>query len=467
MQTVLSIDASTSPAEALVVGIDGRHLSVLEQHFCPAENIEAFIENLKELIASVKIACTNSILFLPGDNHLSLNLSLPFSEGKQLSKIIDLEVQDVIPFELTDFLLHHRHIRSHGQGEEDVHVGLFPKSTLSLVLKHSKEADFEPLIISTPGSALQGLYELHGENLAPNAAVVLEHSEITYLGIIIDKKLVLDRSLPRASYSSAASHMNADIELAIRAGEERYLCSLSMVYYISNDVNSNFLAAAGREVKKLSIMTLFPSISRKVSAVALLGSLFVQDYPAPKILSNFRSRNFAYTPRISELFKASRALIPYLLIVLLIITIGLLTTYFIRERRIEALRASLRNEISKEFPDFVTGDGSESEVLQKQSAGLEVLLKDLGSPLASSPLNILAQLSEDLSSVPSITTQRITIKNGEVRVEGTGPNYKAIEDLEKTLKRRKAVFCKVKNDSPASGSRDNARDYIISLGICE
>lgn len=469
MQTVLSIDASSNPAEALVVGIEGNELSILEQHFCPVhESSGGILSNLQEIISSIKTQWHNSILFLPGNHHVSLNLSLPFGEGKQLSKIIDMEVQDVVPFEVDDFALHHRHVGRLADGEQDVHVALYPKTNLASAIDHTRSADFEPLIISTPGSALQGLYEMHGESLEENATIILEHPDVVYLGIIIGKRLVSDRSLPRNAYSShATSLLNADIELAIRSSEERYGTGLTTIYHFADDTAPTLKVLPERSVKQLSVLTLFPAIGKKVSPIALFGALFAQDYPAPQILSNFRTRDFSYAPRLAELMRGLRDLAPYLITLALTALVAFGTWYGIRQHRIDAVRETIQNEVKAIIPDFSAPAGEEAATLQKRASDLQDLLKDLGSPLASSPLEILSIISEDLSSVEGVNTTRITVKNGEVRIDGTVPNYKTLDKLESTFKRRKNTFCKVKNGSPSSGARDNARDFQMVLGLCD
>ncbi len=468
MQNVLSIDASTNPAEALVVGIDGQNISVLEQHFCHATSDHDALSQLKEIISTIKTPWNNSILFLPGNDHISLNLSLPFGEGKQLSKIIEMEVQDVVPFEVDEFSLHHRHVGSLPDGDQDIHVALYPKSKLASVIEESRAAEVEPLIITTPGSALQGLYETHGESLEANTAVILEHPDTVYLGIIVGKKLISDRSLPRNAYSTAASSLiNADIELAIRAAEERYGITFDTIYHFSDDTVPTLRSAPNRVVKQLSVLTLFPSIGKKVSPIALLGALFAQDFPAPQILSNFRTRDFAYAPRLSELKRGLSDLAPYLITLILVALVALFTWYWVRNHRIQTLRSTVVSEINSIIPDFSAPEGEEATALQKHASTLQDLLKDLGSPLASSPLDILSIISEDLASVDGVATTRITVKNGEVRIDGTVPNYKTLDRLESTFKRRKNIFCRVKNSAPSAGSRENTRDFQMTLGLCE
>lgn len=469
MQTVLSIDASVKPAQALVVQIRDKDVSILEQHFVPADSDEAFLQNLQELPKQIQTRWNNAILFIPGKDHMSLNLALPFKDDKQLNKVIGLEVQDQVPFDLDSFTVHHRHVGSLNGSGEDVHVGILPSSSLQTLLTSTKSAGLDPFIVSTPGSSLQGLYEFHGETLAENAAIVLEHPDTVYLGICIGKKLVLDRSLSRHNQND--SMLNASIELAIKNAEDRYHVVIPTVYHLSDDTTPTFVGIQDREVKTLSIATLFPHVTRKASVVALVGAVFAQDFPAPQILTNFRTGEFTYSPSLSALLNGFRSLLPYIATVLLIGLIGLGTWYTVRQHQISALQENLQGEILKVVPNFSAEPGQEAPTLDRMSAEVQNSLKEIGSPLIASPLDVLSTISEELAAIEGATTRRVTIRNGEARIEGTIPDskiYKTLEKLEAAFtKKHGKIFCKAKSETPGTGSRDNARDFQITLGLCE
>lgn len=465
MQTILSIDASIKPAQALVVQITDSDITILEQHFVPSDTEEALFQNLEALPKLISAQWTNAIIFVPGKDYVSLNLELPFKDPKQLGKVVRHEVQDIVPFELDSFTLHHKHVGSLNGHGEDIHVGLFPKLYVSTLLSKTRPVGLDPFIITTPAASLQGLYEFHGENLSENSAIVLEHADTIYLAIFIDKALVTDRSLTRAGQTSA--QINSSIELAIKNAEDRYHRSIPILYHICEAPSPIFQPLSKRELKALSMSTLFPSVTRKASLVALMGSIFAQDYPAPAILTNFRTGEFTFTPSFAALISGLRDLLPYIATLILISFIGLFTWYLVRDHQIKTLQNALDSEIKKIIPDFHADPGNEADALQKLSTSLQDSLKVLGSPLAASPLDVLAAITEDISTVDGALTRRVSIKNGEARVEGTVPDYKTRDKVEASFKKHKSVFCSIKNESPSSSSKENARDFQIILRLCE
>lgn len=466
MESVLSIDASTSPAQAVVVGIDGTELSVIEHHFCPFESVEGLVERLRELEGVVRTKWTNCILFIRGEQHLSLNLSLPFKDSKQISRVVLPEVQDLVPFDLDEFHLAHRSVGTTQDGDSEVLVGIVPRSELESILPFLRDVSIDPLIVSTPSSALQGLFELHGAALEANSTVILEQGGMIYVGSFIKGTLISERILSRNSFVDPKA-ANAEVELAIAAVEMKHSVPCPMVYILSEGGDPIVNSLPGRTIHPLSSITLFPNLNQRVSIIALLGALFAKDSTVQLPISNFRTGAFSYRPHMTEVRRGMKMLLPYLLALIFAAVACIGSWYGAREYKMNNLRNLMLEEIKTEIPSFNSTAGDETAALQKESTTLQSLLKELGSPLTASPLDVLAAVTEDVTSVGGVAVNRINIRNGEVRIEGTAPNYKTLDRLESTLKKRKNIFCRVKSDSPASGSRDNARDYQITIGICE
>lgn len=469
MQTVLSIDASISPAHALVVGIEDQSIKVLEHH--QVELPEGSCkEELQELLQSIRTQWNNLILFFSPRESLSINLSLPFKDQKNVEKIIDMEVQDILPFELSEFVLHHRHTRSLPQQGEDVHAALLPQQRVAQVIQDSRACDVEPYIVSTPGSALQGVYHVAGPSLSDNSFILLKRPDRYTIAAFIDRKIVFERTIDASDYTkdNDTELVRAQLALTCAHIEERYETKIPDLYILSEsdqDLGDTF---EGKTIHKLSPEDFVPLVPQKVSIVALLGAVFGQDYPAPIILSNFRTREFSFSPRLQELIKGLKVLLPFFGVLLAAILLYLFSLYGMRHYSMQSIQSELSKEAQAVIPGFTAETGTEATSLQAKTMELQNILKDLGSPLTSSPLELLSILSEDLPSIEGIDIHRISVKSGEVRIEGSTPNYRSQEKLEATLKRRSKIFCKVKNDTGGvGGSRDNVRDFQMVLGLCE
>jgi len=67
--------------------------------------VNATVAKLLDTVSSIENQWTAVSVIIPPHDHLALNLNLPFGDAKNLNRIVDLEVQDVVPFELDDFLV--------------------------------------------------------------------------------------------------------------------------------------------------------------------------------------------------------------------------------------------------------------------------------------------------------------------------------------------------------------------------
>lgn len=464
MLNVLSIDTSVSPAQAIVVGVEENSIRVLEHHTIDLPETE-WREQLKSVLNSIRTQWQNLVLFFSPKDVLSLNLSLPFKDTKSIEKIIDMEVQDVVPFELSDFILHHRHIRPLPEKGEDIHAALVANDRIAQMLSDTRACEVEPYIISTPGSALQGIYHLTGTSIADNSFIVLERTDKVVFAAFIDKKIVYERTIESSFYTgdNVEEHLRSQILLSCAFIEKRYEVSIDDLYLIKEVEKSNLEELDGRKVSTILLHDFVPLVPQQVSAVALFGAIFGQDYPAPTILSNFRTREFAYSPRLNELAKALKALSPYIgmLVVTFLIGVGIL--YGARAYALSKGRQALLAEIHSKIPEFSAEPGAEAMTLQGKASELE----NSQSTLTTSPLEILTILSEDLPTIPQIDLQKISIRNGKIRLEGSTPNYSTQEKLETLLNRKTKIFCgKIDNLSTSTGSRDNVREFQLEIKLC-
>ena len=474
MEHVLAVDASKNTIEMIVIGLDPQSSRIASETISIIESVQ-FERNLEFTLAEelttaskqLKSQWENAVLLLPGEGHLSMNVTLPFSDPKKVSKLIAAEVQDTVPIEMDQFTLDFTHVGSINGSGQDFHVGLYPIGSIATITSALKDTSIEPRIITTPASALGGLYEVFKTELESNALILYETSDWLYFTVIIGGKIVGDRAINLLHISITQSE--GIIESAIRASEQRYETSIDIIYRVTDTTTTQRVSSIGsRTIKDLSMISLFPSAKERVSLPALVSSLFAREYPAPRILNNFRVGKFSFTPSFTSLKSGAKTLTPYLLLLLLAIAVAIVGWFAAREYTIESMRKQLTKVITADIPSFKSDAGSEAVTLQSMSKGLEDSLKELGSPLASPPLDVLSAVSEDLSSVEGATVGRISIRNGEVKIDGTAPSYSKLNRLEAAIKKRKAIFCRTKTDnSPGSSSGKEGLSFSMTITLCE
>jgi hypothetical protein len=474
MDFVLSIDASPNKIDLVLVEIDPTPYSKnvkVEQTISVTPSAEETIASaIKRASIDIKKEWTDTILFLHTSNQPTLNLSMPFTDSKKLSQLVPLEVQDNIPFDSSEFIVSYTHTGLTNGSGNDIHIAMCPNAELTQVLEELKGTSVEPRLISTPTSGLQGIYEYFGSDIENNAAFIIFSDHWVYLGFAVDKKFVSQRAIKRDQFYE---QIWGNIQSSICNIENRFNIKIDTVYRIveATSLTSEDLTPPelfDREIKDIGLSSLFPHLNEKTSLIAILGSVLSKPFPyAPKALANYRVGKLSFSPPLHEVKKGFSKLTPLLGIFLIVSAISLASWIAIRQYKINELRKTLHEVISKNIPSFTSIEGQEAQSLQSLTQSIQDNLKDLGSPLAAPPLLVLAAVSEDIKSVDGISVSRGTVKNGEVKIDGSAPNYRSQNRLEKAFEKRKNLFCKIKFDSSSSSGRDGVRDFQVTITLCQ
>jgi hypothetical protein len=485
MQSVLSIDISADKPQAMVVRVDQALPEIQEVHELPAELLlelngkgstelgqETGSSALRSLIERVQTPWTNAVVVLPPSEYLSLNLDLPFFTGKNVSKILDLEIQDKVPFSTDEFTLHPNAVGQLASKEQDFHVGLLPRVIIKRVLSTLRGGKVEPLVLTTPSAALSALTSLPQFQESASALFVLPTAQYLAVACKINGTIRADRIIARRTTAAQPTELELssihELRLTILAWQDRYKLELPEVILLSETIDSkNVQLALGCPVRCIRPSTLAPS----ADAASLLGAwsaLFGRDEHPPTALSNFRTREFAYSPQLAELAAGLSTLLPFFVATIGLLLITLSATYLLREHRISRLEDGIQSQVQQAIPTLMSPAGRELDALEGENRKLEQQLQSLGSLSALNPLDYFAEIAEDLPLATGITVTRVKIEGTKLKVEGTAPGYAELEKAERMLKRKKNVYCKIRKEAAgATPGRPNARGYTLDISLCE
>jgi hypothetical protein len=402
-------------------------------------------------------------VIIPSHDHLALNLNLPFGDARNLDRIVDLEVQDVVPFELDDFLVQYAPLgpMSHGNlalaskeqavSAYDVHVGLMPRLFVKNILYFCKAAGIEPNIMTVPSSALGSVYHLGRDFFSSNSAVVFNRGDEFSMAVCINGEVRVERVL-YASKLIAAAPQQADhplkavftaLKLMLAATERRYGTRVENVYLLGREVKgANLQQLFGRPIQGIQMRDFIKS-EGAIGGLSPLGAPFAADDSTLAPLSNFRSREFSFTPKIGEFLRAFVGAAKYLQIALGAVLIAVLSTYLVRAYTISAIESSLTKQIATVIPGFTAPPSEIRSALMKAEAKITEELGVLASPAKVSPLDALLEILKLLPQNESVTINSIKISGTKAQITGTAPQLSAIETVGKTLKANSGVFSKV------------------------
>ena len=530
MHTVLSIDLSCDPARAELVEVQDRTIKVLEAHSAPLPALLEYVfappssglteseipqpptaapettpgpapaaapgaqvlpkpaEQLKALLANFKSVWASSVVTIPTPEYLSLNVDLPFDDAKQIGKVLPLEVQDRIPFDIHEFLIEHRNLgeyTAHGQkSAKDIHVSLLPRRYLARLLEVCKIVDLEPRIVSSPATFIAGALHLAPDYFAPDSALVYAADDGLYVNILRDGAPRCDRALclpwaaaageneqPRERSEHALKGLLIDLKLTLSAFESRYQRPLSKVYFFGAPFSRDELQqAVTRSVETITVSELTrqgSSEGSSYSGVATLAALFVQEGEAPTPLVNFRTQEFAYSPRIKELVRGLRDLAPYFLFVALLGMLTLAAVFYTRARYVNGLRSAIAGKIRATLGPGEYIEGAEPESLKSQIKRLETQLADLGSLSRYSPLEAFVEASKDFPTLPGVTLRAVTIRDDRIKVEGVVPDYGIAGKIAREFTRKPQTYKRAKEEVASATAPGGGRPFTLDIILAE
>jgi len=435
------------------------------------EDARDSIATLRSSIAAFREFTAVSVIIPPHD-HLALNLNLPFGDARNLDRIVDLEVQDVVPFELDDFLVQYAPLGPMSQGGAaldvreqsstayDVHVGLMPRVFVKNILYLCKAAGIEPNIMTVPSSALGSVYHLGRDFFSSNSAVVFNRGDEFSMAVFINGEVRVERVL-YASQLIAAAHQEAEhplkavftaLKLMLAATERRYGTRVENVYLLGREVKgANLQQLFGRPIQGIQMRDFIKS-EGAIGGLSALGAPFAADDSELAPLSNFRSREFSFTPKFGEFLRAFIGTTKYLRIAFGAVAVAVLCTYLVRAYTISAIQGSLSTQISTVIPGFSAPPSEIRASLMQAEAKLTEELGVLASPAKVSPLDALLEILNLLPQNESVTINSIKISGTKAQITGSAPQLSAIESVGKALKANNGVFSKV-TATPGSSSQ--------------
>ena len=522
MQYILGVDLSSQPCEITVSCVNGEHVEVLERTtaalpllndrklLCNSD-LRPFLQKknddqlpgelatdtqdtskeeqlrsavleavtaLREALGSLRQEWTASTVIIPAHDHIALNLNLPFGDAKNLGKIVDLEVQDVLPFEINEFLVQYSTVGIFEAGtgitgaeEEgktapfDVHVGVIPRSFVRNLLELCKASGLEPNILTVPSSAIAAVYHLGKDFFKANSAVIFNRGEEYSMAIFINGEVRVERALLASNIIPAQlegrreddiKHIFTALKLMIASTERRYGTRIESVYLLGRDVKgSNLQQLFGRPLEGVQFRDVLKTSDPQVS-IAALGAIFAKDETTLSPLSNFRTREFSFTPRFGEFLRALLGARRYMITATLALLIGIASIYGIRAYTITRTKNALLEQIKMVLPNFESSDEDLRMALATAEKKLSDELGVLSSPAKVSPLDALLEIMKLFPEGAGVILTSIKVNGTRVTITGNVPSISASESVSKALKVSKDFFSRVEppRTSP-SGTKFN------------
>jgi hypothetical protein len=509
-EIILSLDVSREPASCLLVAVDGDRLRALkdlsidteglfnpalweyipppptssEEQAADAAAAPSLEEKQAELDAKFKERCqqlrtvlkslpaewTSSALVFQSKESLTLTVNLPFADSKQVERVIGLEVQDHLPFDISQFVIAKGDGRPGKQGGFDVPTAIVPRKHVNHLMRVCNELEIDPMLVTTPLGSLSNLFSIAPELKRGTAALVLSSAEHLCLSVIDGDVVVSERSAPLKEVGADPYNSLVELRHALAASEQQIGKRVERIYLLGDGIDSAIAQGVfQRDVVSVSAGELVVDAPARTIAAALAVPGANELSPAPARV-NFRQGEFAYGIPTKELWRGFVALAPYGAVVLILLAFSFAVSYLTTAYQIGVKRAALHEQIKSVIPDIVLSGSREDYTVESNNLKIESDLKNLGSFSRISPLDALAEISNDLPmSAGIVAINRIFIRESKVTVEGRLGSYSARDKLEKAFKKRRTMYCKVDEidtTAPNAGTGGTI-GFVMNATLCE
>jgi hypothetical protein len=515
MEQVLSIDLSTEPAHVVLSSIDQNKVEIIQYRAlsfgkellisslldrsisapktdmnggemlpdAPSNQDQAIIEitdidsssltQLAQVLEEFPRTWTNSVVIVPMLEYLSLNVSLPFSDTKNINKILDLEVQDIVPFEVDEFIVEGHSVCALNANLFDVHVSLAPKKFIRNILALCRTSGLEPSIITTPCGSMAALPLVAPDYFQGNYALISVANQATYLTVALEGVIRCDKVIPLSSESASdIAAVIGQLKLSIMMLENKYAKPFAKVYvHASPRIIAELQQKLGRTIEVIEleefVSSTLPISSKKAGAQAALAAIFVSGEKPAAPLTNFRVREFSFRPNWGALLQSLLSIRYYFLGLIGLILFTLFGTYQLKQLQISRIQNAVREQIRSTVPNLKGGEGNEIPAFLGELASLSKELESLGSSHEISPTNILVELTKDLAEQKDVTVNEIDIRPDRVILDISVPDYAAADRVERILKRKKDLYRRIRKDASSYASASGGRNFNFELKLVD
>ena len=425
-----------------------------------------------ESILGIEVDSTSAIL--ESDRVLIDRVTLPFLDSKQIDRVLPLQIQDKVPFDVDDFAVDSLVSGAKIENEYEFLSSMVPKLDVKSFIERLELAGIEPALVTSRSFALTGIREL-APNYFPENFVLLDlQKSYASMAIIFGDNVLALREYNYRNITSEpalvgeiiASLTQAELIAGKRIDEVCVLGSASQAKYLSGNIT---WPVKYIQAKDLVVEESFDSINLDefISSLGLLGLESSQTKLDFSNSINFRKGEFAFKPTLGNIISSLKENSFYLLSAIVTGLVLLAATVFSSLGTLGEVEDIIAKSISKHLPGELVPYRREKEFLQDKVSALEDELRGLGSLASLSPLNSLRELSTTVE--PSIDTliDTLNIANARIFIKGSVPDIPTVGRLESALESNKKQFCDVSVEPKGRQSGTNRSQFSADIELCE
>jgi len=408
---------------------------------------------------------------LENNKVLFQRVDLPFKDEKQVEKVLPLQIQDQIPFDIDDFIVDSCLSGQEGEGKFNYLSSYTPRSEVRSTLRALRGAGLEPSLLTNNAFALAGLTAISPEAFPPCAAIVEIQSSFSSIVVFDHDGIKLMREIS-AKTSADIPQLMSDIKCSLEHFQLTEDCPLEKIFIVGNkDAAKSLATSLPSPSSYLDLNSLRPGNLTSVdlnefpAAVGLLGHESDRTTFSENGHINFRQGEFAYKPTLGNVLVAAKQHFWSIAGAIAMGVILLLGQIFVEHSQHQSVVSRLNKIATDAVPGEYVASGGEISFLEEQVLNLEDQLRDIGSLSALSPLNSLKELSEFIPESLNTEIESMVIGNASIVINGSLSSIPDLGKLDALLKKNEKSFCSV--DVINRGQQGNRIKFRAEIKLCE
>lgn len=415
---------------------------------------------------------------------------LPFDDPKKIEQVAPLQLQDVLPFEVDDFVVD-SFVIGRQNGEFRVLSSLAPQSAVAETLATLQLLGADPKLITTRASALLPLSRMllglesnsrSDDFLGSSTLVGVLHIEQEHAALLIVRggEPLLLRDLRWTL--GGDTELFRTVGCSIVRAEREHSLSLSRLYVLGAPAMVERAAQKiPRRVTPLDVSqfvlngTEQPLELEQFSwSLGLLASELQRDQPhllqrgvkrQPRSLVDFRQGSFAYRRLLRMIGAALQQELFYVLAAVFFGILWIGGEIYSARADLELVESRMKALVAQAMPGESAPYRAEASYIETKVSELEEQLKSMGSLSSLSPLGSLRELVLALGAGIDVTFDTVSIGSSKLTLKGSVADNQSVATLSTLLKARKESFCDVQVDS--KGKTGSRVGVTVEIGLCE
>jgi hypothetical protein len=419
-------------------------------------------------------------------------LHLPFKEKRRIDPILSLQLQDLVPFEMDDFVIDASLLAAPNGGQSTTKstngssdgfpfsASLLPQLKIREGLGLCSALGVDPRVVTTRTAALAALgakleqaeIEKDGSSnallLSANYerldAIAYEDGQATFFREIFYEVFYPD--LVIADVRSLLSNLREKNPAFNKIDRIYYIGPFGTEELIRNELNHfgdfKFIVPVIEQFAKTNwqgARRFSPQLNDSVFVV--IGALLAQQNSLNSL--NFRKGAFVYRPSIKRLLKVFKGDIftPLMFLFVFILFFG--SSYLSSELKRNQIENMITALIANDLPGVVPG--TEVATLQDSIKSLEEKLQTTGALSALSPLEAIKKISSAIPEAVDVKLDSLTLTSCKISMAGSVPSLAMIGAFSEALK--KAKFGEVEVEPKGSGMGAGRVRFVSEVKLCE